>query len=235
MSHRALQATRWACSKPCASLQAWTSLNNTQMHRQVDNALHSSMAVGPPVLQSAAVRYTGCRCTVAATMRTLATASLPCWKSSIGQGQKVKACMLQHALSHTGASVAPTCQRETAASGEHALRKRAQLRVVLPQQHARDDLAVLVGAARALGDHLRQRMAAAREHDVGGGQRQRGAEVVGAVAAVHNLLVGLRAPQRLQLLALLVRTGTLHYQGMGDVGQLQNRVCRLWTLCEPSR
>ena len=74
--------------------------------------------------------------------------------------------------------------------------------MVLPQQHPGDDPAVLVSAASALGDHLRQRVALAREHDVGGRQRQRRAEVVGTVAAVNDLLVGLRAPQRLQLLAL---------------------------------
>lgn len=88
---------------------------------------------------------------------------------------------------------------------QHALHQAAELVVVAPDQDARDDARVLVARAGALGDEAREGVVGAREHDVGGRQAERRAQVVRAVAAVDHALVGLRAPQRLQLLALWQR------------------------------
>ena len=83
-----------------------------------------------------------------------------------------------------------------------ALHEAEQVAVVVPDVHLGDHAAVLVAGGGALLDERLQGVAAARQHRVAGRQRQRGAQIVGAVAAVHDALVGVLPPQVLQLLAL---------------------------------
>ncbi len=82
------------------------------------------------------------------------------------------------------------------------LHEAAQVGVVVPDDDSRDDAAVLVGVGFAFADQAFQGVPCAREHGVGGRQGQRGAEIVGAVAAVHDALVRVLPPQTLQLLSL---------------------------------
>jgi len=120
------------------------------------------------------------------------------------------------ASQHVGRSAAPrelpplpvhkgACRGAAAAgsarSAQQLLHMREQLGVVAPEQHARLH-AALGRPSRALSDEAGQRVAGAREHRVAGAQDERRAEVVGAVARVHDARVRAAPPQRLQLLPL---------------------------------
>ena len=83
-----------------------------------------------------------------------------------------------------------------------ALHQAEQVAVVVPDVHLGDHAAILVAGGGALLDERLQRVAAARQHRIAGRQRERGAQVVGAVPAIHDALVGVLPPQVLQLLAL---------------------------------
>ena len=75
-----------------------------------------------------------------------------------------------------------------------ALHKAEELAVVVPDVHLGHNAPILI-AVSTLRDQLLQGMATACQHDVGGRQGQRGAQVICPVPAVHNALVGVLPAQ----------------------------------------